>query len=482
MCAVADRTDWEVGHPDATDRYDVVVVGGGMSGLSAGITAAEAGGRVAVLDAAPHPGGSMVLSGGLVWTARDLPTMRREIPRGDPALQAQLVHRIDEGWHWLEGHGVPLGPERACMVADFGRGRMLLPGSPGRRGPVAATLVGRLILAGGALQPASRAVSVRRQADGIFVRVADQGIGGWRVLRCAAVVFAGGGFQNDTDLLRRFVTPHADRLLVRSNRFSDGLAVRSAAGLGAALSGGMYSFYGHSMPVTDHPLDPSDFIAAAQFYSNHCAVVNLLGLRFTDETAGHIDECNAQAGSRQIGARYFTIFDEGIRRGHVSVGEVLPGIVNSLVEDRLAIVRERGGRVFTAASAGALAALLERERGVPARNLLDTIEAYNAQQSGPSHPVRAGGREPLVEPPFYAVECVPGITYTMGGLAVDDAMRVLDESGSPVSGVFAAGADAGHVFEDVYGGGLAWALVSGLVAGTTAAAAAGAACADARRA
>ena len=53
-----------------------------------------------------------------------------------------------------------------------------------------------------------------------------------------------------------------------------------------------------------------------------------------------------------------------------------------------------------------------------------------------------------------AIACVSGITYTMGGLAVDADMRVLD-------GVYAAGADAGNVFEDVYGGGLGWAAVSG---------------------
>jgi succinate dehydrogenase/fumarate reductase flavoprotein subunit len=49
----------------------------------------------------------------------------------------------------------------------------------------------------------------------------------------------------------------------------------------------------------------------------------------------------------------------------------------------------------------------------------------------------------------------------MGGLAVEADMRVLD-------GVYAAGADAGNVFEDVYGGGLGWAAVSGRRAGRAA--------------
>jgi hypothetical protein len=53
----------------------------------------------------------------------------------------------------------------------------------------------------------------------------------------------------------------------------------------------------------------------------------------------------------------------------------------------------------------------------------------------------------------------------MGGLQVDDDMRV-----HGVGGISAAGGDAGNVFEDCYGGGLAWAMVSGRRAGTGAAA------------
>jgi hypothetical protein len=48
---------------------------------------------------------------------------------------------------------------------------------------------------------------------------------------------------------------------------------------------------------------------------------------------------------------------------------------------------------------------------------------------------------------------------------VDADMRV---PGERLDGVFAAGVDAGNVFEDVYGGGLGWAAVSGLRAGRSA--------------
>ena len=45
--------------------FDLVVVGAGMAGLTAGAVAAELGGaRVAVLERAPAIGGSAILSGG----------------------------------------------------------------------------------------------------------------------------------------------------------------------------------------------------------------------------------------------------------------------------------------------------------------------------------------------------------------------------------------------------------------------------------
>jgi hypothetical protein len=315
-------------------------------------------------------------------------------------------------------------------------------GTPSARGPVAEALVAALQEAGGTLVCSCRVSAV---SPGFAVRTTDGDV------RADAVVFCGGGFQNDRSLLRRYVTPYADELVIRSNPFSDGIAVRSARALGAALSDGMSSFYGHSLPVTPSPILPADFLSLGQFYSNHCVIVNLRGERFTDETRGLLDECNAQAGALQPGGRYFLLFDEHIRVTYVSAGEGLPGVVNSQVGDRLALVRSRGGTAFRADTLPDLAAQLSDARGVPAAAVVASAT-----------PILAHG-------PFYAVECVAGITYPMGGLAVDPGMRVLDPAGEPVPGLYAAGADAGHVFEGVYGGGLAWALVSGIKAGSAAA-------------
>jgi succinate dehydrogenase/fumarate reductase flavoprotein subunit len=60
------------------------------------------------------------------------------------------------------------------------------------------------------------------------------------------------------------------------------------------------------------------------------------------------------------------------------------------------------------------------------------------------------------------------VTTTLGGLAIDEGARVLDEGGEPVEGVFACGADAGGIATGGYASGLAAALVFGRIAARSA--------------
>jgi succinate dehydrogenase/fumarate reductase flavoprotein subunit len=69
--------------------------------------------------------------------------------------------------------------------------------------------------------------------------------------------------------------------------------------------------------------------------------------------------------------------------------------------------------------------------------------------------------------PYYAMETRPGITFTQGGLSVDEHARVLDSSGRPVGGLLAAGADIGGLYGGGYAGGLAQATVFGHKAART---------------
>jgi glycine/D-amino acid oxidase-like deaminating enzyme len=125
-----------------SESREVIVIGGGMAGLTAALATAEAGGDVLVLESESSVGGSMAISGGLIWSPATFELARRWIPRGDPELQRILVDELEDAWSWFEEHGLPLDPPVACLKDRMGRGRLMTVGGPGARGPWAEILLG----------------------------------------------------------------------------------------------------------------------------------------------------------------------------------------------------------------------------------------------------------------------------------------------------------------------------------------------------
>ena len=74
-------------------------------------------------------------------------------------------------------------------------------------------------------------------------------------------------------------------------------------------------------------------------------------------------------------------------------------------------------------------------------------------------PPKSNWALPVEQPPFTAFPVTCGITFTFGGVRVDDDARVLDTGGRPLPGLFAAGELVGGLFFHNYPGG------SGLTAG-----------------
>ena len=127
-----------------------------------------------------------------------------------------------------------------------------------------------------------------------------------------------------------------------------------------------------------------------------------------------------------------------------------------------------GGTVHRAESLASLAGTI----AVPAQVLQATIDEYNtALRAGATdklsvpRSVKPNAAHAIATPPFYAVPICAGITYTMGGLAIDADARVLRDDGSVIDGLYAAGACTGGlegVPEIGYLGGLMKAATFGL--------------------
>jgi len=103
---------------------------------------------------------------------------------------------------------------------------------------------------------------------------------------------------------------------------------------------------------------------------------------------------------------------------------------------------------------------------IDAPQLEQTLAEYGTQ---PDEFGRAPETVAPLEPPLYAIPIWPAVATASGGPRRDAQARVLRADGTPVPGLFAAGAAGsiwGHLTE--HGGGLTDAIVFGRVAGQTA--------------
>jgi tricarballylate dehydrogenase len=121
--------------------------------------------------------------------------------------------------------------------------------------------------------------------------------------------------------------------------------------------------------------------------------------------------------------------------------------------------------------------------------LTGTVDAFNAAcQPGDFNPAVLDGVTtkglavnktnwalPINEPPFEAFVTTTGVTFTFGGLRINDDAEVQDTTDRSIPGLYAAGELVGGLFYENYpgGSGLMAGAVFGKLAGESAAAHAG---------
>ena len=440
--------------PHDSGLVDLAVIGGGMAGLTAAARASRDGATVVLVERAEELGGSARYAG-FLWTAPTDQALADVDPDGDASLRHALVSGFPDAVQWVRSLGVPLGEE--VTILRYGRGRSIdtaayVPACErvvvGAGGDIlrGATVNGLLGDGGG--------------VTGIEVTTAD---GTPRRIEAASTLLASGGYQGDQDLTAALIHPNAPLMPLRSNPTSSGEGLRLARQVGAAFGRDDAGFYGH-LVLADVPLDdPMQFANQTLYYSEHALMFNRRGQRFIDETLG--DHLSAIAAVAQPDARVLVVADQRVRDEWM-LGEYVEGITPV---DRFELCRRRGGRYALADSLDDFGYLPE-DWGYPGEIIRAGIERFNAAARAglPLEPGRRFDALPLDQPPYYVVEAQAAITFTFGGVLVDDRARALDGRGRPIPGLLAAGADAGGLFVRAYAGGLAAATVFGLQAAETA--------------
>jgi tricarballylate dehydrogenase len=286
------------------------------------------------------------------------------------------------------------------------------------------------------------------QTSAVRLRMAEGGICGLDIqsgdgattLDADAVVLACGGFQGNAAMMRAHFGPAGEtiKLISPGTRFDTGDGIRMAIDQGANVSG---DWNGMHM----EPVDPrSKHSAPIVLVYPYGIVVDQEGRRFFDEGGGLVHE-TWEAFARDIHFARPKSIAYAILDSHLFD---IPGYKRAIRSE------------VPPYQAGTLAELAA-QIAVPARNLEETIEAYNAAATGDVArfdatqcdglaaadltPRKSNWARPITKPPFLAYPLVGAVAYTFGGLATNEKAEVLCDSG-PISGLYAAGETTGHFY------------------------------------
>ena len=479
--------------------FDVIVAGAGNAALAAANSAREHGAdRVVVLEKAPEPerGGNTYFSGGLLRIAFGepraleplLPDVEQRVPgffdnvesyteedflsdlrrvtsgRADPTLARLLVGNSYGTIRWMrEVGGIPM--EAAVSLAGI------------RVGNTVKFQKGAIVRARQEGVGLSRGWFARAEANGVAIRYRTGVIGllrdrrgrisgvrarspsGIEALSGRAVILACGGFEANAEWRARYLGAPWDHAKVRGTAHNQGDGLRVALEAGA-LPRGQWSGR-HSTPISNEWPDFADRKRTDK--SNRLSypfgvMLNRAGRRFVDEGEDLGLYTYAKYGGeilRQPGALAWQIFDRK---------------TTHLLEPRY--------RTSTPITSDTLEGLVARLDLDDRAQALRTLEAYNEAACGiagfdptTADGLAATGIEPpksnwalrVDEPPFVAYSATGGITFTFGGLAIDEQARVLGTDFRPMPGLYTCGEMVGGLFHSNYPGGAG--LVSGAVFG-----------------
>ena len=265
------------------------------------------------------------------------------------------------------------------------------------------------------------------------------------------------------ELMRRYVSPAPEKLLQRGAATGNGDGLLMAEGAGAKLVG-MDRFYGHLLGREAFDIEKLWPYPIVDPIAAHSIVVDKAGQRFLDEGMGGVYMANEIAKLNDP-MTATVVFDDAVWNG-LAADNRYPPCMNPVFVNA-------GGTVLEAPDLVTLA----QKVGVSAEGLSATVAAYNAAvESGDTHaPVRTVSKfrpQLIGTPPFRAIPVCAGITYTMGGIAIDRDSRAQAQSGDAIPGLYAAGSASGGMeggSRAAYLGGLTKAGITGLRAAEAAA-------------
>lgn len=490
--------------PEAVDGprtidADVVIVGAGGAGMTAGVVAARAGKKVVILEKTSVIGGNSArATGGMNaavtkyqndngWNAaagleRTLRTATEDYPeladltavvqkeyddwragpngyfdsvglfildtmvagenRNDLELVTTLVENSVDAIDWLDSIGGSLH-----NVGFFGGTSVWRTHRPadgkGRAiavGPYLVSVLEQACIDNGVEILLDAPVTEILMDDGKAVGVQAGEI----TVNARAVILATGGFGADPDMITE-QDPQLEGFATSNASGATGDGIRMAQAVGAAtvdlaeIQILPFIEQNTSAPITE------------DLREDGAILVNAEGLRFCDETDTR--DAVSAAELQQTGGYAWLVVDQNMVDA------------SSVMDDYIAKGYTVQGNTY---------AKLASVMGVPYETFTETMEGWNTAVANHRDEEfgRTGFSAPLDAAPFYAIKVVPGVYHTMGGVKINSFAEVMDTDDAVIPGLFAAGEVTGgiHGANCLDGNAVTECIVFGRIAGESAAA------------
>ena len=466
---------------DQVRSCDVVIVGAGGAGMTAAITAADAGKSVVILESQAMVGGNSVrATGGMnagktvyqdenefgesagvektlktaaekyadnatitalaktvseQWAAyqadpkgyfdsvelMELDTMIGGKGINDPALVETLCSNSADAIDWLDEHGITLH-----SVSSFG-------GASVKRIHRPVDAEGKTLSVGSYMIPLlqencdkagvqtllnTTATELLTDANGAVVGVKATGSTGETItVNAKAVVLTTGGFGANLDMVTEY-KPELKGFMTTNAAGAQGQGIEMATAVGADTV--------DMDQIQIHPTVEANTAALITegLRGDGAVLINAEGKRFIDEV-GTRDVVSA-AEIAQTGSYSWLVVDQAM----VDASSVIQGYIKK-------------GYTVTGQTYEELA----KAMGVDEAAFAETMKTWNGYVAAKNDPDfgRTSFAKALDTAPYYAIKVTAGVHHTMGGLKINTNTEVLKADGSVIPGLFAAGEVTGGV-------------------------------------
>ncbi len=473
---------------------DIVIVGGGGSGMNAAVRASELGAKVIVVEKMERLGGNSWLAGGLLST-----TSKYQRERGfedktdyyietahkfnryllDPAIFTRYLKHSGPYLEWLVEHGLDINNSRWAFDGAVMLIKDPLEPSPLNNPAYGPGWMGTAVLTVLKKEMEKYQVPVLLETkvrsiitgeDGSVTGIKADGQDESYLIRAKSVIISAGNMAGNMEMLRRFLP----RYFSSDNYFSH-YSLKSLTGDGIAMAEEIGAEVGKNMSIAIHALGhyPGTYTVQRLINEPIAIIVNKNGKRFCCEDEA--DDAEYITDRQPEGRGYYIIdrptLEEGFRLvlEHIRFGDRTP-TWGEFYDD---LAKEAAqGKLAISDTLEGLAPYI----GCTPQVLQETVDRCN------SHCDKGKDDEFYKAPenlrrnqtgPFYAIRLQRNFDVTMGGISINKHFEALRPDQSVIPGLYVTGDNASNWMGEEYGpmfSSFCWAMNSGFLAGEEAAA------------